>query len=101
MTRRPPGSTLTDPPFPYTTLFRAAVSWVATSRDEISIEAPSESIRGPDSTRTVTLNAKAGSIGVHPLTLRLADAEGRPFGEEEQMNVRSNTVGKEIGRAHV
>src|SRR3546814_12043638 len=26
MTRRPPGSTLTYPPFPYTTLFRSAVA---------------------------------------------------------------------------
>nr|WP_281363787.1 DUF6049 family protein [Nocardioides daedukensis] len=73
-----------------------SVTLVATSRDEISIEAPSEISLGPDSTRTVTLNANAGSIGVHPVTLRLADAEGRPFGEEEQMNVRSNTVGKVI-----
>src|SRR3546814_15193644 len=63
---------------------------------ESDSEAPSEVILGPDPTRTVTLSAKAGSIGVHPLTPRLADAEGRPFGEEEQMNVRSNTVGKVI-----
>ncbi|MDT0202433.1 DUF6049 family protein [Nocardioides sp. AE5] len=72
------------------------VTVVARADDDVVIEAPEEIVLGPGATRTVTLNARAGSIGVHPVTLQVADQTGRAFSAEATVSIRSNSVGRII-----
>lgn len=64
--------------------------------DELEILAPGEIELEANASRTVQLDAKTHSIGVHSVKLVATDLQGRPIGDAEQMNVRSNSVGKVI-----
>ncbi|KRF20559.1 hypothetical protein ASG90_18450 [Nocardioides sp. Soil797] len=68
----------------------------AHTRDDLEIMAPGEIELGANASRTIQLDAKANSIGVHSVELLATDLQGRPIGTSEQMSVRSNSVGKVI-----
>src|SRR5690606_5306454 len=72
------------------------VTIVASAGADVTIEAPAQIVLGPGATRTVTLNAHADSIGVHPVSLQVADTTGRAFSDSASVNLRSNTVGRII-----
>lgn len=68
----------------------------AHTQDDLEILAPSEIELGANASRTIQLDARARTIGVHPVELLATDLHGRPVGSSERMSVRSNSVGKMI-----
>ena len=68
----------------------------AQTRDDLVIRAPEEIDLEAGSRQTVQLTAEAGSIGVHPVRLVATDEDGQPIGSFDEIDIRSNTVGKII-----
>ena len=79
---------------------------LAQTRDDLVIRAPEEIDLEAGTRQTVQLTAEAGSIGVHPVRLVATDVDGQPTGSFDEIDIRSNTVGKIIwvimgvGRRH-
>lgn len=63
------------------------------TQDDVTITAPSKVNIEAGGSQTIQLEAKARSIGVHPVTLVVTDVNGRPTGAEEKVDIRSNSVG--------
>jgi hypothetical protein len=68
----------------------------AQTRDDLVIRAPEEIDLEAGTRQTVQLTAEAGSIGVHPVRLVATDEHGQPTGSFDEIDIRSNTVGKII-----
>lgn len=63
------------------------------SSADLAVEVPNPIAIPPDSRRRLLLQTTAGREGVQSLTLRVADAEGRPLGGEATVQVRASEVG--------
>ncbi|WP_162602415.1 hypothetical protein [Nocardioides daejeonensis] len=63
---------------------------------EVEIRAPESVALDPQTSRTINLEATSTSVGVHEIDLVLVTAEGDPLNASEQLNIRSNSVGKII-----
>ncbi|CAM3192877.1 hypothetical protein NODU109028_02905 [Nocardioides dubius] len=63
---------------------------------ELQIKAPATIELEANTSRTFTLTAKAGTIGVHQVDLVAVTLDGSPIGTVGQLSVRSNSVGKVI-----
>lgn len=68
----------------------------AETDDELQIKAPATIELEGNTSRTFTLTAKAGTIGVHQVDLVAVSPDGSPIGAVEQLSIRSNSVGKVI-----
>lgn len=68
----------------------------AHTQSELTIRAPEQITLPPQSQQTINLTAQAGSIGVHSVTLVATDGQQRPIGASEQLNIRTNQVGRAI-----
>jgi hypothetical protein len=68
----------------------------AQTRDDLVIRAPERIDLEAETRQTVDLTAEAGSIGVHPVRLVATDEDGQPTGSFDEIDIRSNTVGKII-----
>lgn len=87
-------------PFPVTVtndLPQAAQLQIQAQTDDgVVIRAPETITLPAGASQTFNLQAQANSIGVHNVTLVATDTQGRPLGASEDLNVRSNQVGKVI-----
>src|SRR3546814_7461478 len=98
MTRRPPSPTRTDPPFPYTTLFRSILAW---ARGERPVEPKSDTLAHltrppvPKPVEHVVLNRQQAEEGDVPSSRLIIINTGDNLGYAGGNNV------VKIGRAHV
>lgn len=67
-----------------------------TRNSQLVIRAPDEIVLPADSQQAVNLEARARSIGVHSVRLLVTDDKGRPLGDEVEVSIRSNQVGRII-----
>lgn len=63
---------------------------------DLVIKAPQTIELEAGTSRTLTLSARAETIGVHPVTLVTTDSAGTPLGTSEDISIRSNQVGRII-----
>ncbi|MFS3127749.1 hypothetical protein ACLM5J_05015 [Nocardioides sp. Bht2] len=73
-----------------------AFSVRAETDQDLQIKAPATIELEANTSRTLTLTAKAGTIGVHQVDLVAVTPDGSPIGAVEELRIRSNSVGKVI-----
>ncbi len=75
---------------------RVSIQIRASSNRRLTVEAPEEIILEPESQVSVNLSATARSIGVTSVRLLVTDEDGQPLGDQAEVSVRSNQVGRII-----